>query len=186
MKYSDILKIDIEDISKMSRSELAKTVKTLGDVANKRLNRAMTKTDISPAVKSLLNSGGKVKTGGKTRNQLLSEYKRVSQFLQNKTSTQIGYRRVKKEFEARIGGSITPEQTKSLWGVYNKITSLDPNFSAKYGSTQLQSDIRDEIIAGKMDDDILKNALDKLQSFYDDNTGGGLDVSEFFDMGASE
>ena len=174
MNINDLLNLDIRDVQKMTRNELAKAVSTLGSAANKRVKRQIEKDISSPAVRGFVRAGGlepvngefKLAKGGyntkdmgngvtkvsalisvkgKNINQLRSEYVRAKTFLNAKTSTIKGFKQVQKEFETRIGGKLTTDEQKDFWSAYNKLSELEPNFLKLFGSDRMQQYLRNEM-----------------------------------------
>lgn len=169
MNVKDILNFDIEDISKMNRSELAKTVSILSSASNKRIKRFNTKGISTPATTGANRSGGNFSVKGKSVNELRSEFVRVSRFLNAKTSTYKGYVNVQKEFEKRVGGNLSPTETKTFWNVYNKLSEIEPVSLKKYGSKQTQEMLFDMIEqkSSLNADELLEMGMGKLQESYE-------------------
>jgi len=146
----DLANMNINEFAKLNRDELARVVTRLSSAANKRL-RGMQKDDIpSPARAYAERSGGKfstmIETDGKKRkrtlNELRSEFSRVSGFLNAKTSSRAGFKKVQREMEERLGmPKDTPqEEKKAFWRVWNKLPER-PFFTL--GSEASQSEVYD-------------------------------------------
>lgn len=147
---SDLANMDINEFAKLNRDELARVVTRLSSAANKRL-RGMQKDDTpSPARAYAERSGGKFSTmietdGGRrkrTLNELRSEFSRVTGFLNAKTSSRAGFRKVQREMEDRLGmPRDTPQEEKrAFWRVWNKLPER-PFFTL--GSEASQSELYD-------------------------------------------
>ena len=192
MKIDELINLDIGDISKLNRAELAKVVSQLGSAANKRVKRFEQKGIETPATKGLQRSGGNISVKGKNINQLRSEYVRAKTFLSAKTSTSKGFKTVKKQFEKRIGGALTPEETKKFWSAYNKLSEIEPRFLQLYGSDRMQQYLRDEIVQnpGKESDDlalsgksVLQQSYEQIEKEYAEKEDGINGTSDFFELG---
>lgn len=191
MNIKDILNLDIGDISKLNRQELAKTVSILGSAANKRLKRFSNKEIETPATRAVARSGGKISVADKNINELRAEFVRAKTFLTAKTSTYKGFTNVQKQFEKRIGGILTPAETKEFWSAYNKLSELEPQFLKVYGSDRMQQFLHDEIIKSNNDSDsLVKNAkfeldkaYEKIEEEYAEKEDGINGVSDFFELG---
>ena len=83
----DIMDISIDEFSHLSKTELRQVVSRLADAANKRLKRLSKSDVVSPAYMDALENGSKFSTRGKSEIELQIEFRRVSNFLQDKTST---------------------------------------------------------------------------------------------------
>lgn len=87
--WKDYSNLSGMDINTMNIKELRKAVRTLADVANKRLKRfeANRITYGTHEVGDLISGVQKFRTGGLTLNQLRGEYRRVNKFLNAQQST---------------------------------------------------------------------------------------------------
>lgn len=92
-----LLNMELKDLQKMSRADLARNVSKLASAANKRIVRLEKAGVFSPSVEYAKKHGGKFSVAGKTKQQLLIEYNRVSDFLTSKTSTVRGAKKWEKD-----------------------------------------------------------------------------------------
>jgi len=168
MTIDQILNMDIHEFSKLSKSELRTATQKLADAANKRIKRAEAAgiSDLSPAMKAIEKSGGRISTKGKSMHGLQKEFQRAKKFLESKTSTITGYKQQQKEFTERISGgegqSMTAEQTKKFWESYNKYMEGHPGeMSKRGGSTRVQERIYDMVMKG-YDTGNINEILDKM------------------------
>lgn len=113
----------------MTRKELAKAVSTLASAGNKRLKRIEQAglEDYSSAYRYIQRTGGKFSVRGKSKEELILEYKRAKGFLSpaRKTSTVSGIKASKEEnelkVEERLGVTFKNEdEAKEFWKAYNK------------------------------------------------------------------
>lgn len=187
MSVTDLTQLDISDISKMTRKELAKATSVLGSAVNKRVKRFNEKGIATRATEGLKKSGGNISVKGKNVNQLRQEFLRAKKFIDAKTSTYKGYVQTQKEIEKRLGGPVTPEQSKLLWSAYNKISEIDGYFNKLYGSEQAQSFLRDEIINNPdMNlDELIQKGVDRINKLYEYNEGAENEMSDFFELGGN-
>lgn len=192
MTIEELINLDVGDVSKMSRRELAKAVSTLGSAANKRIKRFEKAGVETPAVRGVKRSGGNISVKGKNINELRSEYVRAKTFLSAKTSTRKGYTKIQKEFETRVGGKMTEDEAKSFWSAYNKLSELEPNFLKLFGSDRMQQYLRNEVVQnpGKETDALVKMGKDRLEEMYQqiekeyaEKEGGINGLSDFFELG---
>ena len=159
------------DIINLSEKDFRKNLTILISAANKRIKRAKTsdKLFISPYLQKHLNDNFSIK--GKSYIDALKEYRKVKQFLENKTSSISGYKKLLKESvkKLRVKGVKTDiEHTKKLWDIYNKLTERDP-WLAEQGKVNynLQKDINESIKDGLNADDIIKNMSEKIDEIYE-------------------
>lgn len=181
MKIKDILKLEPEQLMRMNRKELATVTSLLSRGANKRMQRLEAKELDTPALQGLQRSGGRFTTKGKNLNELRSEFYRVSHFLNARTSTIKGAKKVHKEVEERIGGSLTPSQMKNFWSTYRKLKELEPSALKDYGSSQMQQYMRNEFVETGFDTDtLLEVAQEQINQEYEERESELYDMGEFF------
>lgn len=131
----DIMRMDIDEFSHLSKTELRQAVSRLADAANKRLKR-MKKTDlVSPAQIEAIDSGGKFSTRGKSEIELQIEFRRVSSFLSDKTSTAKGAREYMEETRHAIkdvfGIDINKSDFTELIRGFSQILNESPDFQSR-------------------------------------------------------
>ena len=195
-RVQQILDLSIETVNKMTAAELKKNVQILASAANKRLAR-LGSTEIGKIAPAYLSAakrsytgtaGGKFGTAGKSRNQLLNEYKAVKSFLQMKTSSVSAWKEVRKKSYERAGVELSDdaEKEREFWATYRKLEELYPNLkSMGYGSSETQTDLRkvmfgsderSEIVA-----DINKHNT-KDRKFVNDEDGNAIPVDKLGDV----
>lgn len=190
-RVQQILNLPIVDVNKMTAAELRANVQILASAANKRLARlgATRIGQISPAYISAMKrsytgaEGGKFGTAGKSRNQLLNEYKAIKSFMGMKTSSVTAWRSFRKKSYERAGVKISddPEKEKLFWSTYRKIENLYPNVkSMAYGSTGIQTDLR-KVINGQGYKDIINKVNSenlKNRDFVMDEDGYAMQTDD--------
>lgn len=135
--YKYILSTDYEDIAKKSRAELAKDIKVLSAVANKRIKRLEESGEYKHSqVYDDVMRGGKFSSAGKNQGQLQGEFARLKRFLSAKTSTVSGAKEFRHRVEKRAEVTLSDTQNKEMWRKYRAHKS---EFDAVYGSTQAQN-----------------------------------------------
>lgn len=167
-----LINLDITDIQRMNRRELAGVVSTLASAANKRLRRLEVSDvgNMSPAYQQAQNRGKLFSVVGKNVNQLRNEYKAVTQFLKRKTSTVKGWKKVREEILSRIGGAFPSANTEKLfWEAYRKIESGEYGAVKSYGSTETQRLLRQEIVKDDWIsiDDLIEKMIHHLDAEYE-------------------
>ena len=194
-KIEDLLNLDIDDVQRMSRKELASVVSQLASAANKRLTRLeLSETGtLSPAYQQATKRAERFSVSGKNVNQLRNEYKNVAQFLKRSTSSVSGWNRVRKKTYERIGGKFkTAEQEKRFWEAYRKLESGHHSDVMGYGSTETQRMVRREYDTGKSDEEIMEAMMDRLDEEYEAaqtemrEEFDDYDTGDFFTIGEDE
>ena len=127
--------MSIDEFSHLSKTELRQAVSRLADTANKRLKR-MAKTElVSPAQIEAIDSGGKFSTRGKSEIELQIEFRRVSNFLSDKTSTSKGAKEYMEETRQAIkdvfGIDINKSDFAELIRGYSHILNESPDFQSR-------------------------------------------------------
>lgn len=99
-----LLNFKPQDIEKMSRAELSKVVSRLSATANKRVERLARSPlgEYSPAFGKIVNSGrGRFGAKGKDKIALQNEYKSLTNFMKDSTSTVSGWKKKQKEYRKK-------------------------------------------------------------------------------------
>ena len=126
----DLITMDWEDVSKLSRKELAQVTSRLVSASNKRIRR-LEKQDLgsAPALKSLrkdvhTTDKGYLTVKGKKHGEIEHIYKKAREFLNRKTSTVKGYKGVmkhaRKQLEDATGQTFTDVDMNKLFEVLHK------------------------------------------------------------------
>ena len=147
LKISDILKMDWEQINKLSTRDLKQVTSRLVSASNKRI-RALEKTPrgkYSYAYKTVEERGRKFSVRGKNVGQVKQEFKLTKRFLEMKTSTTKGWKETRTEMEQRVsnftyGESQTwAERTwEKYWEVYRKSEEKNGGSYQKGDSDRIQ------------------------------------------------
>lgn len=144
-----------KDFRKFSRQELAKECRRYFDMANKRINRLESSKVLSPALHSVLNSGGKFYAKGADLKQLQHEYARCINFLNMGTSTVTTARQYERTIAEKLGGhKLSTDQKSLLFKAFRTIEKTSPAGVQAYGSDRLIQYLADEI--DSEDENIMK------------------------------
>nr|DAM55055.1 MAG TPA: hypothetical protein [Caudoviricetes sp.] len=181
---ADVLNLNMEQASKLSRAELAKVVQVGAAPLNKRIKNLGKYADYAPAVKGLERSGGAhFGTRGKNRNELLRELNRIQSFASKETASVAGAKSYKKFVQETAGAISGSEENKlarakAYWDLYRKIESeMGVELNKDYGSSQLQTELRE------IEDLENVDVMDYVKQIYESLSDGYADrasVSDFF------
>ena len=195
-RVQQILDLSIETVNKMTAAELKKNVQILASAANKRLAR-LGATEIGKVAPAYLSAakrsytgaaGGKLGTAGKSRNQLLNEFKAVKSFLQMKTSSVSAWKEVRKKSYERAGVELSDdaEKEREFWATYRKIEELYPNLKTMgYGSSETQTDLRKVMFGSDERSEIVADINThntKDRKFVTDEDGNAIRVDKLGDV----
>ena len=162
---------ELKKLTNLSRSEVYKQVKPTIDAANKRLKRLEGLKTLSPALNSVMESGGKFSIKGKSRNEVLKEASRAIAFINMKTSTVSGAKQFEKGFAAKLSNKakdITNDQRKVLFDSFRKLQQISPVGLNIYGSDRLIRMLADEVTDNKYSFEVtMQKALKELESEYE-------------------
>lgn len=134
-----------KDFRKFTRQVLAKECRRYFDMANKRINRLESSKVLSPALHSVMNSGGKFYAKGADLKQLQHEYARCINFLNMNTSTVTNARIHERIIEEKLGKKLSQPQKSLLFKAYRTIEKTSPAGVQAYGSDKLIQYLADEI-----------------------------------------
>lgn len=194
----ELIDLDITDVQRMNRRELAAAVSTLASAANKRLTRLELSNvgELSPAYQQAQKRGQRFSVAGKNVNQLRNEYKAVTQFLKRRTSTISGWKNVRKETYSRIGGGFkSAAQEKQFWKAYRKLASDEYGAVHAFGSDETQRLLRQEMTSGgrRSTDALVNTMIARLDEEYEKQQISlygeefeDYDTSDFFTIGEED
>lgn len=131
MSIQDILNLEFEDIQKLTRKELAVVTSRLVSATNKRIRR-LEKSDLgeSPAIRSLKERTGedRLSVKNKKQGQLQKVFTEAKHFLNLKTSTISGYKKVvkniRKSVAQRTGKDISEVDISKLYSTLHKAQEM--------------------------------------------------------------
>lgn len=160
-----ILDLDLKTLKGMSRRDLASNISKLASAGNKRIRRLEKSGVPSPALDYVQRHGGDFSVKGKTKEQLIIEFNRVSDFLTAKTSTVRGAKTWKKNvaksvFKKTAGEYKTKaEETRAFKEFEKKFEKREKEFWDLYGRLKNEYHITDkykawEIIESSQDSNI--------------------------------
>ena len=160
-----------ENFTSMKRGDLIAQMQPTIDAANKRLKRLQGMETLSPALNSVMQSGGKFSIKGKTRNEILKESSRALSFINMKTSTVSGAKQFEKNFAAKLSNkskNITNDQRKTLFDSFRKLQQISPVGLNVYGSERLVRMLADEVVDENYSfEDTMNKALKELEREYE-------------------
>lgn len=160
-----------DNFTSMKRKDLVKELQPTIDAANKRLKRLQGMETLSPALNSVMQSGGKFSIKGKTRNEVLKEASRALSFINMKTSTVSGAKQFEKNFAAKLSNkskNITNDQRKTLFDSFRKLQQISPVGLNIYGSERLVRMLADEVVDENYSFETTMNkALKELEREYE-------------------
>lgn len=160
-----------DNFASMKREDLIKEMRPTIDAANKRLKRLQGMETLSPALNSVMQSGGKFTIKGKTRNGILKETSRALSFINMKTSTVSGAKQFEKNFAAKLSNkskNITNDQRKTLFDSFRKLQQISPVGLNIYGSERLVRMLADEVVDENYSFETTMNkALKELEREYE-------------------
>ena len=160
-----------ENFTSMKRGDLIAQMQPTIDAANKRLKRLQGMETLSPALNSVMQSGGKFSIKGKTRNEILKESSRAISFINMKTSTVSGAKQFERNFAAKLSNkskNITNDQRKTLFDSFRKLQQISPVGLNIYGSERLVRMLADEVVDENYSFEATMNkALKELEQEYE-------------------
>lgn len=187
MTVKDILNISPSALQKMPERELRKVVGQLRDATNKKIKRLKQAGITSTrSLRKLAESGPlRISTKGKTRNELLKEYKRAKKFYTAKTSTPSGYtEQLEKTRDAlrKHGIIISTAEVDEASQIADKLKELDPALSFNFGSPDKFKAIQEAMKDGGTIEDSAIGAAERLRGVYEEREKQNAE----FDKAASE
>lgn len=169
--WQEFAEMSTQDFNTLSVAERQAIIDKVGHAANTRYQRFIKSDEITPAVREMIDSGGRITAHGKTEGQLATEFARAKRFLTRKTSTRSGWSDTKKQIIKSLkenGVNIkTMKQFKKFWKVYNELSENDSRLEDKKARYKVMEEIANNIRKGNMDfDAMIDAALARLDEIY--------------------
>lgn len=185
---SDILNMDIKTFNSLGKSDLQKVVGRLVSAGNKRIRTFEKHKESSPAIRYIMNNGGKFSTRGKDLNALRSEFFRAKSFLESKTSTRKKWNDTKqKVIDAmnKQGVNMTRGNFEDIWKAYEELKELSPEVATRGLKYTVLKDIADMVEERDLSaEDIVFSIRNRLDKIYEEKELEDYDdgISEFFEF----
>lgn len=188
MRWTDIVKLDPDVISRFDKGAMKTAVSRLAKNANRRIGEFRARGMESPATRWVKKSGGDFSAKGKSFNQLRSEFRRASDYLTAQTSTVKGYNNLKGEIYYKLEKydvEVTTRDYEKFWRAYERLKETNPavkDKSLKYKvlshiSKMIQTDRRwgAKTIASN-----ISGRIDEIEKEANDNARDDPGVSQYF------
>lgn len=180
---SDIMEMSIDEFLNLSGTEIRQATQRLASAANKRLKRLSSSNVVSPAQMEAEESGGKFSTAHKNLLQLQVEFRRVSNFLQSKSSTVTGAKQLEAEARKALndiyGVGIDASEFNAVVRNFRTLLNSSPEIQAKALKYNILKDIRVELDDNNLTtDEIAEKVKNTLMRYYQP---GGAQYDGFAD-----
>lgn len=142
----EILSQDWKTIQQLSERELRSQLRTLNDVANKRLQRLEQAGVDSPAMVGRGEKGKFTVPREATKQELQKSLSEVSDFIQQKTSSvkaARSYTESANELADTMGFDQTKAGRKAMWDIIDKFKETYPDKASQWGSDKIHQQIAD-------------------------------------------
>lgn len=187
LSVEDILNMDFDKFNELGAKDMKLVVGRLVSAANKRIRRLESAGIESPAYRQVMRSGGYISTQGKDLNALRSEFARARNFLESKTSSRTGYKKVRKETIANLkkeGVEIDPAQFDEVFNLYERLKEIDPSISNRTLKYAVLSEIASmpDTLSIEEKTDLMRQKLVQLYEERAELENGSGGVSDFFEF----
>lgn len=160
-----ILNMDEYTLTHLSEEKQRAISKQLGMAANRRIKAMERKAENSPALRGVMDSGGKFTFKGKSYQDTQNDTSRALQFLKHETSTLKGWDKVKSETIdtiEKLGFSLTKEQWDVFWDAYSKVAQQDSKAKMKEVKYEVWKEIHAEMEDTSKSPEEIANSVKKL------------------------
>lgn len=133
-KTQQLLNMELDDFSHMTKEELKKAVTTLARSANQKIKEFEKADETSPASRYIEESGGKITASGKDLNQLRAEFMRAKDFLESKTGSVSKWNEVKEKTIESLsdeGVEVSENEFDTMWKAYERLKETNPEIANK-------------------------------------------------------
>ena len=181
LTVKQILNRDIADTVSLSPTEIRRDIQTMSDAINKRIKR-FNKADVtSPALRRLYESGGRVSSRGLSDDELISEYKRAYDFLNEQTSSLQKFEKIRKDTQKEFmnrGVVLSKEDFYKISNMYEELKDSNIEVAEKGFRYWARGQFNDVLFGGAS---TLERAIAKLEDLLGLERGDFDGVSEFFE-----
>ena len=182
----ELLNMSYDTFNSLNYTQLRQTVNRLASTANKRLNTFEKRGTSSPAVWRVEQSGGRFGTRGKDINALRAEYARVRSFIESKTSTIKGIKKVEMETIKKLkakGIEVTRDKVAKMWRAYERIKERNPSVMARTLKYNTLQDVAELLNDNLSLDDIVEKLTNDMTEIYERGVNDGFtSVGDFFEL----
>lgn len=182
--YKQYMDLTAHEVSKMTEKEIRAAVRSFQKVVGARMSRLTKGGYQSQAARYMAERGG-ISTKGKDLNQLRAEFKQARTFLQSKTSTVTGVKKVMAEYAKGLqdaGISVTKGQAAQIFQAIDRIKTSDPKAAGKGMKYALARAMSMDAEEGKTAEDYALEFGEKLDEIYQEQAAA---EQEFLSGGVS-
>ncbi len=183
--WQDFAEMDTTAFNALSVDERKAVIDKMAHTVNLRLKRFLSRDEEPPAVRELVDSGGRISAYQKTEKQLTTEFARAKRFLNRETSSRKGVARwennVMKSLREQGINLRTKKQFKEFWSIYNQISKNDPMFEDRKARYDIMEEIAREVRRTKKKlspDEILQIAKRRLDTLYREQRDAQAEADE--------
>lgn len=180
------------DVVRMGFDELKKAVKSGAKKANERARKLFKKEGLfsTPALTRAKKSKERGQTSlfsvkGKNRNQLLKEYKRIKNFMEDETSTITGTKKFYEKAAEKIstdGSTISADKVANVFKVFDKLSDESPWVSNQRFKYKVFEAIDQQIEPDQMSEEDIDNIVNGLEDVIEKIYRDEMDDEDFIDV----
>ena len=186
--YKQYMSMTAKEVASMTEKEMRAAVRSMQKVVGARMSR-LEKGGYQSQAARYMEERGKISTKGKDLNQLRAEFKKARTFLQARTSTVTGVKKVMGEYAKGLqdaGISVTKGQAAQIFQAIDKIKANDPKAVGKGMKYALARTMAMDVEAGKTAEDYVMEFGEKLDEIYQEQAAAEQDflsggVSGYFE-----
>lgn len=184
---SDIMNMGIDEFLSLSEKELRQATQRLASAANKRIKRLETSKVVSPALIEVNESGGKFSTKNKDELSLQVEFRRITNFLQSKSSTVTGSKFLEKEardtLQKAYGINININDFRELINNYKKMMEESPDYQSRRLRYKILKEFNVDLANNQMTTKEISDSVVSVLTRYYQPGGAQYDgFSEYFEL----
>lgn len=167
--WQNIVDMTPEQFNKLSKQELRGYTQILASAGNKRIKRMQEAGQSSKSMEAVLQRG-KFSTAGKSQSELRAEFMRAKRYLESKTGSLAGAKKVQRETINTLhekGINVSSEQYGEFWRIYEELKKNDPTVANKGMMYAVLERIAEYQRDHMESHEILENMQADLQGIYE-------------------
>ena len=162
--------IDIDTFSALNPYEMKIALNKARKTANARLTRLEKAglSDISIAYHNVMSDKERFSARKSNRASMRAEYKRILEFMNDKTALVSGTRELWKRTENAFGQKLSVEEVTNVWRLYNAWKKNNRGLFNRLGSEQVQSLVGEVFSSNKNTEEMLNEIQASALTSYEE------------------
>lgn len=162
LSVKTIMDMPISKLQEYTTTQQREIISRLGSAANKRLKKLENAGIENSATIRIDKSGGKISVRGKSSDDLIKEYIRARDFLQNKFSSVREWNKVIKNISEKSEINMDKSSVSQAFSYYDLLREMDKEIVKQINKYELMTVISTTIEKGKSRNDVINKSIEYI------------------------